>query len=131
MGRGCPEQSWSTCLKDNFKAFGATHGSTEDEPSLFGVPKLAWTEAAKVQGGVPWHEGVVKGAARFITSWHKDEEEASRQRAINRDKTKTKSSGKTAKPKGTGKGQRKDETAREEHDREQADRVARHGLTLS
>ena len=47
-----------------------------DYMRVFGVPKLAWSEAAKVEGGVPWHAGVLKGAERFMTSWHKGEEEA-------------------------------------------------------
>ncbi|CAM9745870.1 unnamed protein product [Ectocarpus sp. 12 AP-2014] len=42
------------------------------------APKLKWTEAAKVEGGVPWHATVLQGAERFMTSWHKKEEEASR-----------------------------------------------------
>ena len=64
--------------------FGATHGSTDDAPCVFGIPKLVWSEAAKVEGGVPWHAGVLQGAERFLTSWHKSEEEASLQRAIKR-----------------------------------------------
>ena len=82
MGSGSPEQNSLTCLKDGLKVFGATHGSTADQPCVFGVPKLVWTEAAKVKGGVPRHVGVLQGAERFVTSWHKDEEEANRQRAI-------------------------------------------------
>ena len=63
--------------------FGATHGYA-DQPCVLGVPKLVWTEAAKVKGGMPWHAGVLQGAERLMTSWHKDEEEASRQQAIKR-----------------------------------------------
>eukprot|EP00903_Cladosiphon_okamuranus_P020132 g18485.t1 len=81
-GKESPEQNWLMCLKDDLKAFGSTHGSTEDEPCVFGVPKLIWTEAAKVQGGIPWHTGVLLGAKRFTASWHKSEEDANRQRAI-------------------------------------------------
>ena len=51
-GRESPEQSWPICLEDDLKAFGATHGSTADEPYVFGVPKKVWKEAAKVEGGV-------------------------------------------------------------------------------
>ena len=64
-GRGSPEQNRPICLKDDLKVFGATHGSTADQPCAFGVPKLVWTEAAKVKGGVPWHAGVLQGAERF------------------------------------------------------------------
>ena len=45
-GRGNPEQNWLVCLKDDLKMFGATHGSTADQPCVFGVPKLVSTEAA-------------------------------------------------------------------------------------
>ena len=76
-GGGNPEQSWLICLKDDLKAFGATHGSTADEPCVFGVPKLVWTEAAKVKG-------VLQGAERFMASWHKAEGAASHKRAIKR-----------------------------------------------
>ena len=31
--------------------FGATHGFTDDAPCVFGVPKLVWSEATKVEGG--------------------------------------------------------------------------------
>ena len=36
--------------KDDFEAFGATYCSTDDEARVFGVPKVSWTEAARVQG---------------------------------------------------------------------------------
>ena len=52
-GRGSPEQNWLICLKDDLKVLGATHGSAANQPCVFGVPKLVWTEAAKVKGGVP------------------------------------------------------------------------------
>ena len=39
-GRGSPEQNWLICLKDDLKVFGATQGSTDDAPCVFGVPKL-------------------------------------------------------------------------------------------
>ena len=69
------EQNWGKCRRDDFNAFGATYGSTDDEPRVFGVPKASWTEAAKVQGGVQWHASVAKGAARFMAAWHKEKEE--------------------------------------------------------
>ena len=43
------------------------------------------TLAAKMDEGAPWHKGVLKGAEKFMTSWHKEEEEASRRRATKRD----------------------------------------------
>ena len=104
--------------------FGATHGSTDDAPRVFGVPKLVWSEAAKVEGGVPWHAGVLQGADRFMTSWHKGEEEASLQRAIKRGDSGPKNSLDTARANGVGGGRK--ETAREESKREEADRVARY-----
>eukprot|EP00903_Cladosiphon_okamuranus_P011544 g10868.t1 len=47
-GKGSPEKNWLTCLKDDLRVFGAPHGSTDDAPFVFGVPKLVWSEAAKV-----------------------------------------------------------------------------------
>ena len=35
--------------------------------------------------GAPWHKGVLQGAEKFMASWHKEEEEASRRRATKRD----------------------------------------------
>ena len=92
-GRGGLELNWTTCLKDDLKVFGAKHGSTDDEPCVFGLPKRTWEEAARVKGGTSWHAGVVKGLGRYMTSWHKGEEEASRKRAIERDNKATKKIG--------------------------------------
>ena len=119
-----PEENCLICLKDDLKVFDATHGSTDDAPCVSGVPKLVWSETAKVEEGVPWHAGVLKGAERFMTSWHKGEEEASLQRAIKRGNSGPKSSLDTARTNGVGGGRK--ETAREESKREEADRVARH-----
>lgn len=89
--RGGQEQNWPKCVLDDLKAFGADHGSTKTDPCCLGIPvpkdtapKLKWTEAAKVEGGVPWHAAVLQGPERFMTSWHEKEEEASRQRALKR-----------------------------------------------
>ena len=35
--------------------------------------------------GAPWHKGLLQGAEKFMASWHKEEEEASRRRATKRD----------------------------------------------
>ena len=43
-----------------------------------------WTEAARKGEGVPWYTGVLLGAERFMASWHKSEEEASKLREVNR-----------------------------------------------
>ena len=51
---------------------------------IFGVDRLVWTEAARKEEGVPWYTGVLLGAERFMASWHKSEEEASRLREVNR-----------------------------------------------
>eukprot|EP00752_Nemacystus_decipiens_P017175 g15387.t1 len=120
-GKGSPEQNWLTCLKDDLRVFGATHGSTNDVPCVFGVPKLVWSEAAKVDGGVPWHTGVLQGAERFMAAWHKDEEEASLQRAIKRGDSGPENSPVTAPINRAG-----EETAQEESKREEVDRVARY-----
>ena len=84
-GKGRPEQDWMDCLKDDFQAFGATDGSTVDNRLTFGVDRAVWTLAAKMDNGAPWHKGVLKGAEKLMTSWHKEEEEASRRRATKRD----------------------------------------------
>ncbi|CAB1104076.1 unnamed protein product [Ectocarpus sp. CCAP 1310/34] len=110
------EQNWPKCVLDDLKAFGADHGSTKTDPCCLGIPvpkdtgpKLKWTEAAKVEEGVPWHAAVLMGADRFMTSWHEKEEEASRQRELKRN----------PKPTTNGaKGGHKDETAKEESKRE-------------
>ena len=73
------------CLKDDFQAFGATDGSTVDNRLTFGVDRAVWTLAAKMDDGAPWHKGVLQGAEKFMTSWRKEEEEASRQRETKRD----------------------------------------------
>ena len=84
-GKGRPEQNWLDCLKDDFQAFRATDGSTVDSRLTFGVDRAVWTLAAKMDDGAPWHKGVLQGAEKTMTSWHNEEEEASRQRATKRD----------------------------------------------
>ena len=85
-GKGRPEQNWMDCLKDDFQEFGATDGSTVDNRLTFGVDRAVWTLAVKMDDEAPWHkQGVLKGAKKFITAWHKEEEEASRRRATKRD----------------------------------------------
>ena len=84
-GKGRPEQNWMDCLKDEFQAFGATDGSTVDNRLTFGVDRAVWTLAAKMDDGAPWHKGVLQGAEKFMASWHKEEEEASRRHATKRD----------------------------------------------
>ena len=51
----------------------------------FGVDRAVWTLAAKMDDGAPWHKGVLQGTEQIMTSWHKEEEEASRRRATKRD----------------------------------------------
>ena len=84
-GKGHPEQNWMDCLKDDFQAFGATDGSTMDNRLTFVVDRAVCTLAAKMDDGAPWHKGVLKGAETFMTSWHKEEEEASQRRATKQD----------------------------------------------
>ena len=49
------------------------------------VDRAVWTLAAKMDDGASWHKGVLQGAEKFMASWHKKEEEASRRRATKRD----------------------------------------------
>ena len=94
---------------------GATHGSTADQPCVFGVVKLIWTEAAKVKGGVPWHLGLLQEAERFPLGTRTRRRPADNEPESSLDTTPTN---------GTGVG--RVETAREESKREEADRVARY-----
>ena len=67
-GPGQPAQHWQKRLRDDFKAFGALHGSKPTGRRTFGVDRLVWTEAARKGEGVPWYTGVLLGAERFIAS---------------------------------------------------------------
>ena len=51
-GPGQPAQHWQKSLRDDFKAFGALHGSKPTDRRTFGVDRLVWTEAARKEGGV-------------------------------------------------------------------------------
>ena len=82
-GPGQPAQHLQKSLRDIFKAFEALHGSTLTDRRTFGVDRLVWTDAARKEEGVPWHTGALLGAERFMASWHKSHEEASRLREIN------------------------------------------------
>ena len=62
------------CLKDDFQAFGVTDGCTVDNRLKFGVDRVVWNLAAKMDDGAPWHRRVLQGAENFLTSWHKEEE---------------------------------------------------------
>ena len=44
---GSPEKIWLDWVSEDFKAFEATSGSTEDSLSVFGVKTAIWTTAAK------------------------------------------------------------------------------------
>ena len=83
-GPGQPAQHLQKSLRGDFKAFGALHGSTPTDRRTFGVERLVWTEAARKGEGVPWYTAVLLGAERFLASWHKSEEEASKLREVNR-----------------------------------------------
>ena len=56
-----------------------------DNRLTFGVDRAVWTLAAKMNDEAPWHKRVLQGAEIFLTSWHQEEEEASRRRATKRD----------------------------------------------
>ena len=83
-GPGQPAQHWQKSLRDDFKAFRALHGSTPTDRQTFGVDRVVWTDAARKEEGVPLYAGVLLGAGRFMVSWHKGQEEASRLREVNR-----------------------------------------------
>ena len=83
-GPGQPAQHWQKRLRDDFKAFEALRGSTPTDRRTFGVDRLVWTDVAHKEEGVPWYTGFLLGAERFMVSWHKSQEEASRLRKVNR-----------------------------------------------
>ena len=82
-GPGQPAQYWQKSLTDDIKAFGTLHGSTPTDRRTFGIDKLVWAKAARKGEGVSWYTGVLLGAERFMASWHKSEEEASKLRDLN------------------------------------------------
>ena len=45
--------------RDDFKAFGALHGSTLTYQRTFGVDRLVWTDAARKEEEIPWYTGVL------------------------------------------------------------------------
>ena len=53
LGPGQPAQHRQKSLRDDFKAFGAIHGSTPTDRRTFGADRLVWTEAARKEEGVP------------------------------------------------------------------------------
>lgn len=69
-------------MVDALKAFDAKNDSTAEHLRKFGTPRAIWPTAARMLKGRSWHEGVLHGTEEFIVSWQKEEEEASRQRAI-------------------------------------------------
>ena len=83
-GPGQPAQHWQKSLRDDFKAFGALHDSTPTVWRTYGVDRLVWTDVARKEEGVPWYTGVRLGAERFMASWYKSQEEASRLSEVNR-----------------------------------------------
>ena len=83
-GPGQPAQHWQKSLRDDFKAFEALRGSTPTDRRTFEVDRLVWTSVARTEEGVPWYTGFLLGAERFMASWHKSQEEASRLREVNR-----------------------------------------------
>ena len=56
-GPGQPAQHWQKSLRDDFKAFGALHGSTLTDRRTFRVDRLVWTDAAHKEEGMPWYTG--------------------------------------------------------------------------
>ena len=62
-GPGQPAQHWQKNLRDDFKTFGALHGSTPTDRRTFEVDRLVWTEAARKEGvgSAVVHRGPVGG----------------------------------------------------------------------
>ena len=80
-GKGRSEQNWMDCLKDDFKrsepqtALRWTTGSHSELTEPYGPLRRRWTMGRRG----------TQGAEKFMTSWHKEEEEASGRRATGRD----------------------------------------------
>ena len=49
------------------------------------IDDISIISAAKMDDGAAWHKGALQGAEKFMTSWHKEEEKASRRRATQPD----------------------------------------------
>jgi len=115
---GGQSKTWQRCLVDDLGEFGATDGSTEDTPLVFGVETALWSTAAKKAG--KWYRGVLEAAKRFMVKWHEDEAGLSRKRRANVMDS--------AQRNGTGGGNKRSrkETAVDESRKETADRVARY-----
>ena len=61
-GPGQPVKHWQKSLRDDFKAFGALHGSTPVDRRTFRVDRLVWTEGGAQGGGsAVVHRGPVGG----------------------------------------------------------------------
>eukprot|EP00752_Nemacystus_decipiens_P002428 g2287.t1 len=120
-----PAKSRRRCRMVASTLWQSTDGSTDDAPCVFGVPKLVWSEAAKEEGGGTMaHGGATGELSGLLAAWHKDEEEASLQRATKRGDSGPENSPVAAPINGAGGGG--EETAQEESKREEADRVARY-----
>ena len=55
-----------------------------EDLKAFGMEETGWTTAAKQGGGIPWNQGVLKGAEEFMTSWHEKGDEKNHKRATDR-----------------------------------------------
>ena len=78
-GTGQPPQHRQKSLRDDFKAFGALHGSGPTDRRTSGVGRLVWIDAARKEEGVPWCTGVLLRAERFMASWRERERERERE----------------------------------------------------
>ena len=76
------EFSWSRCTVNNVE-FSLIKVAVRHIQYIIAY-RLVWTEAARKGEGAPWYTGVLLGAERFMASWHKSEEEASKLREVNR-----------------------------------------------
>lgn len=73
-GSGRPESTWVQCLADDLKVFGATEGSTQSSPLLFGVGRccgVLWPTVAKNSG--KWYQGVAEAMDCLMARWRNNE----------------------------------------------------------
>ena len=86
--------------------FSFHSGCHEDDLEAFGIGKEGWTAAAKEGEGIPWHQGVLRGAEKFMTSWHEKQEGESRKRAFDLDEKEQQGNKETTTKPGGGEAER-------------------------
>ena len=85
-GRAVAELGWCNQFANILRWGQHWKRCHEDDLEAFGIDKEGWTAAVKEGEAIPWHQGVLRGAEKFMISWHEKQEGESHKRAIDRDK---------------------------------------------